>query len=731
MRPLILAAFVVSTMMVLAARPAAAQSDTARREPEQSELNAALSARVAVIARGGGDSIVLRWAVTKPAVWVAANRVGFVVERAEAPTAGSRPADARFKRLAGPVMPWTKEQWVRFDESRPEPADTTMPDYVTVAAALLDGEQAAGSESEIPADDLAAIEERRSRFAMRFGLAMLAADRDADAAQGLGVRFVDRDIVAGKRYVYRVYLAAPTPPYRADTGYVEVSATAPKPAKRTGALRAGGNDGSITINWNAMPEYSAFTVERSSDNGRTFRRITRLPIVTARPDGVGDSLPEAYVDTLVRNYTPYLYRVYGATAFADMELIGEIRAMGRDRTPPGRPHVPNPEPTAGRAVTVTWEMAEPVAGDLAGFIVLRDSIADGTFTPLTPKLLPPSARSFDDATYSTVAPNYYTVAAFDTAGNFVMSQPALVTLIDSVAPSVPAWVRGTMDSNGVVTLVLKRNRERDCMGYRILRANADDHEFSSIIESYGSDDRPAAADTVLHDTVQVESLTKFVYYRATALDQHFNESELSTILAVPRPDRIPPVAPVIVDVGADDSSATVQFVPSTSDDVLRHTVYRRRAGETRWDSVASLGRDARAFVDRAVKQNQTLEYTLDAVDSAGLRSEFASPVSARPYDPGMRAGVIGFSGRYDSAENKVALSWRYAGLNEEYRYILYRALPGKLLRQFATIESAARAFADTRLQGDGVYEYVIKVVTRSGAESMPSEAVRVQVGGER
>ncbi|HVZ40441.1 MAG TPA: hypothetical protein VHI13_14275 [Candidatus Kapabacteria bacterium] len=692
------------------------------QEPTRAQLDSGLAAHVVVIAREGRDSIVLRWGVTKPAVWLIGNRGGYAVDRAIARSDGRPPAAGAFTQIAI-VKPWSPDQF-----ERAAAAGDTASRFATLAAALLD--TAEGDHPDAPLDGSPdAVREGRNRLAMRHGFALLAADRSASAAEGLGLRYVDRTVHASERYVYRVRMIAESPIYPVDSGYTTAAAKPYVRAERRNRVRAAEYDGSILVNWPADAYYSGYVVERSADKGRTFERLTTVPLVSAHSQAAADSVPEAYLDTAIAaNYRPYTYRVYGATPFADEELLGDVTAMGRDRTPPGRPHVPNPEPVDRRHVKIVWTMDEPPARDLAGFMVLRDSTDAGPFQPLWSRLLSPTARSFVDTSFSESVPNYYAVAAFDTAGNFSLSFPALVTLIDSTPPDAPGWVRGTMDTNGVVTLVLHASREADCMGYRILRSNAEDHEFSSIIESYGTESSGAARDTVLHDTVEVGTLTRYVYYRAIALDRHFNESVPSVILAVPRPDRIPPSPPVIVDVTANESGVGIEFVPSTSEDVKSHTVLRRVSGEERWDTVKLLPRDARSYTDTTTERGTRYDYSIFATDSANLRSERAAAVTARAVDPGTCAPVNAFEVRYDTSARQARLSWTYAASGAGYRFLVYRSAAGGSLRQIAALPSDARAYADAEARSAGTYEYIVKVVTRSGAESQPSDRRNVVVG---
>ncbi len=706
------------TLLVLCTALASASA----QEIPQNELNAALRAKIGLIARSTEQGVVLRWATDKPAVWRIAARSGFAIDRAEAAAGGRIPAASAFRPLVTePIRPWTQEQWQAHLQRVPGAAGDQA-GYAALAASLLEGDD---EGSSVDPEDLGALREQKAQYEMRYSMALYAADRDAAAADGLGLRYVDTDARRGGTYVYRVRLAAASSVYRPDTGFVVVTHT-PQPARPRSLVRATEHDGWILLAWPAQI-YGAARIERSSDGGRTFTPITQAPLVTLRADDSPDSL-ETFADTLVTNYVRYTYRVYGATPFADEEIAGEVTAMGRDLTPPAQPFVPNPKQRAAREVLVTWTMDEPLDADLAGFTVWRDTKEDGPYTQVSPRMLGRTAREFVDDTFDEGGTNYYIVAAHDTAGNVSRSFPAYVSLIDSTSPAPPVWISGVMDTNGVVRLTLAASRERDAMGYRILRANAPEHEFSSVIEWFGDDGVSAARDTVIYDTVAVRSLTRSVYYRATALDFHFNESEVSEMLTVRRPDIVPPAAPVITDVDVTDSSVTIVFAPGGSDDVETHLLYKRMPGSDAWGTPTRVGVFATSVTDTDVRRNVTFEYAMMAVDSAGNRSDMSTSVLARAYDTGVLPDVRDVTARYDADKKVNELRWSWDRPADGLRFIVYRSINQSGLRSYAVVDDPRTVtFTDRGLRGAGSYQYAVKVVSRSGASSRLSPTTSVDI----
>lgn len=690
------------------------------------DLNEALKTKIGIVARSYSDSVILRWAVSKPAVWNICKESGFILERAAVLKDGSY---GEFKPVKqGVFKPWTEAEWQTYFDQRPLRIDTTEIDYEAYAYMFGSPEKAdPGKADNSSGNELQDLKDKKSKMDWQLLFAMLSANSSSSSAEGLGLRYVDKNVKPGEKYAYKIKLAGTSPVYIIEEGIVEVKVEKFNPDFAKQTLTASENEGSIGINWKANNELSFYKVERSDDNGKTFKKLTKAPLLTMKSKAGVNDPSEGYLDTLVVNYKPYIYRVYGTTSFAEKVLIGEITAMGRDRTPPEQPFVPQPQQISDNEIKIKWQMSANPAKDLKGFYVGRDSSSSGEFKYITP-LLPPSSREYIDKSFLQGGSNFYLVEAIDTAGNISQSYPVYVALNDTIPPVKPQWLKGTMDTNGVVTLKLKPNTEKDLMGYRILFSNSPEHEFSPLIESFGNDSVDYTGITEFRDTVSLETTTPNVYYRATALDNRYNESEMSDIIAIRRPDIIAPIVPVIIDVTVTDKSVTLFFAPSSSEDVKYHVAYRHLFGETKWDSLAGLGRADSVFTDKNVKPNIMYEYALLAVDSSGLRSKLSGPVTGRPYYTGVLPVVKNLTVQYDEKKNTSLLHWDYENSKGTY-FVVYRAFGDALPGRYATVREADyRYFSDSKLTGGkGNYKYTVKVFDDFGGESKMSEMVNVNV----
>lgn len=688
------------------------------------DLDRALEQRVGVIAKRYADSVVVRWAPSIPALWTKSKVAGYRIERAE--VQGER-AGAYTALTDQPVKPWTPEQWDQYGATSTSD-DMNIMGPIAVAALLSDPTM---DPADYPTNDpgqLDALRQARSRFEMAYGMAMLAAERSADAATGLGMRFVDKTARAGVAYRYRVTLLGDTKPYVVGAGTVDVG---PEPTKSTmdnSGLSVDELDRSVLIKWNNTTGHSTYDVFRSRD-GLSYEKLTQSPMLTLR-NGVAPA-SNSYLDSNLTNYSTYYYKIVGNNAFAETDMLGILKATPRDLTPPAMPVAVKAVHEGIRDVVITWEMSDPVSPDLAGFLIMRDTAVDAVFDrSIIDKPLDKGARQYRDQNVILGGTYYYQVVAVDTARNAVRSYPAYVAFADSVPPSPGVLVKGTMDTNGVVRIVVRHPSDRDLMGYRLLHANDPSHEFTVRRDLFHEDSVFNRNDTIIIDTLAVRTLTKNAFYQVVALDYHYNESPVSNTLVVPRPDIIPPVAPVIRDYTVSDSTIDLDIVPSSSRDVRNHVVLRRlldasNPDRVAWDSLSRAGRRDSVFVDRSPARAKTYQYAVVAYDSAGNKSPLSNIVSITRVDNMVRPAVRDLSASYDSTTKNVILRWSYETLDEQHSFVVYKRT-GSGLQAYALIKDAARREYVDVSGGRKDDVYAIKVVCASGAESVLSAPATVR-----
>jgi hypothetical protein len=566
---------------------------------------------------------------------------------------------------------------------------------------------------------------------------------------------VDRKVHIGDQFIYRAFIDRPDSNYGFDTAYLVVRVEPHIMPSAPLRFVANSDDGRIRLHWEhpATGGYSGYFIDRSEDSGNTYQRLNETPYaVFLAPTDDGSSVqshgrpvPE-YDDTTVVNYKHYRYRLQGISPFAEPSEPAITDGMAWDRTPPEAPVLASPQQTGPHAVLLSWQQRS-TPSDLAGFFIARSSNPMGGFHYLQTTALPPATRSFMDQAADD-SEHYYYVAAVDTVGNQAQSIVVASEVIDSTPPTPPTGLVGTMDTDGIVRLRWHPSPEHNLSGYRVLWANDPLHEFTRRTNK-------CVIDTLFQDSLEVKSLTPCAYYRVRAVNTREQESGMSEVCAIRRPDVIPPVASNFTQVSVSDSGVELFWAHSRSNDVSKQILYRRvfvpdssqagrsrrRMGDAGWIEIARLARLSEHFVDRTVTARVVYQYQLVVEDSSGNRSRPSALAMGRSYASGMLLPPSGFSLEYDTTRRYVRVHWRSAskepGTDDPSSvmswYEIYRGMNGaspllyRAVRDSETLTDDGSSMFEDQIPTRGSYTYAIRVESSAGAQSPLSPTLSVEV----
>jgi fibronectin type 3 domain-containing protein len=441
-----------------------------------------------------------------------------------------------------------------------------------------------------------------------------------------------------------------------------------------------------------------------------FQPVVKKSGVTEQDIMLTDSLPQ--------NYQPYYYRIIGITPFGDLgKPTPPMLVMGMDKKAPEAPVGLKAENIRNNDVRLQWSKPsqEP---DFAGFLVGRSDNLNGPFLPLTLEVLSKNTTSYIDTAAIAWGTNYYVVSAVDTAGNAGNSMPAYVVMVDTLAPRKPLGLQGKIDTTGIVTLHWNLGKEPDLMGYLVYVANAADHTFAPVTPDF-------VADSTFSDSITLRSLTEKIYYRIVAFDKNRNPSPHSQILELKKPDKIPPVPAVFTGFQVTDTTVVMNWAPSSSVDLASQILYRREKGGE-WLEYSKLTKAQNSYVDKKVKKQTWYEYSLVAVDDAGLVSEKSYPLNVRVYDSGVRKKIEGLSAIKSPDGKGIVLLWNYP-VSEDCRLVIYRSFNNGGLLAYQSVPVDKASFVDKSIQ-KGSYAYAIKAVYKDGGESPLTKPVQISFG---
>jgi uncharacterized protein len=672
-------------------------------------------ARIKAITKGYEDSVVVRWAPADPLAWTLANKAGYHITRIDLSQPGN---PVKTDLTPQGIFPTPDKSLKGVDTSTQEGK------YLAIAEKMLYGDEYSISRT-LARSFTAQLKNEHSALFLRYLVSTMIADYDPPAATALGLRYVDRQVQKGGKYIYEI-----TCPYRAKNYVfdsanilaVNIRKTVPVPR----GLEAAPRDHKTELQWDRLQQgnFSAYFIERSDDGGKTWHERTRGPYnATYIPPG-GDPKKDSllstqnsqlknhqiFTDSLPRNYYTYYYRLRGINGFGELSPYTTVLSIqGKDLTPPSTAWIDSARNTTGRSIKIWWKKTKMEA-DFAGYYINRGTSAKGPFSLVSARLLEKGVTTFTDTAALAHASNFYVVIAVDTAGNATVSAPAMAFLKDTVAPHTPVGVTGTIDSSGIVHLHWSSNREDDLDGYQVYSSYNADGRYSQITKGI-------LTDTSFTDSVATRSLDRRVYYRLVALDRNFNHSPMSATAVLRKVVVVPPSAPLAGQVSEDARGIHIEWIESRSEGAMGYQVYRKEAGKD-WQPLQTLSQDWSApsvrFTDSAIRPNTDYFYAAETIDSTGVHSIRSLAVRANDHERSAPAPVSKVQASFDQKTKTIQISWQPQGTPQasDYFFVVYRAVNDGPLNTWQSFDKTARSCRDN---GDAkmTYRYAVQVVCRN------------------
>lgn len=552
-----------------------------------------------------------------------------------------------------------------------------------------------------------------------WGMLMKQADLNAESAKLLGLYFKDSDIKTTKFYIYKISVPEKT----GDIKHSVLLLVDPKketylPAINLKLSEVKSNRVSLTFAAkNNERYYAGYVLERSTDSLSGYQPVTPKPIIFITGEHEINKTDITHQDTLPDTKTQYYYHLKGISYFGEPGPAGKIiKVKGKD--PIGAYPFMDSVRLYKKETQLKVFFHLPKEANLSvikGLSITRSDKPGELGTLLTPKLLPATATSFtDEKPHQT---NYYKVLAISVENDTVPSFEGFGMLPDRDPPAVPTEIKGYIDSTGLVHLSWKTNSEKDIQGYRIFRKNAMDEE---LIERTRRIVVPAS----YIDTVDIKTLTKYVYYSLTAVDKVFNNSPYSPVLKLKRPDIIKPVAPLFVKTVHDNKRILLKWYNSTSDDVEKYELYRINNKTQHEEKIKTwmVADTASSYSDTSAVLGETYRYKLCVFDDSKNRSESFSPYIT--FETGLRKPITDISQKTDLEKRTIELNWTYPE-KDLYNFIIYKAKEGEAFRIYKTLKPAEFKLIDKQLAPGNIYRYCIKATYISGVESELSKEIKV------
>lgn len=649
------------------------------------------------------DAILLRWAPMSPAVWRLGNEYGYLVERFTILRDGEIPDDISGEILADkPFLPMEQAAWeLLMDDDK----------YVSIAAECIFSSTFKGLDS---GGNPHMVYKMYKEEQQRFSFALYAADQSLDAARLSGLYFEDKSARENEKYLYRVYISCPDT-LAVDTGFVftGLSEYQALPKPQTPVAKWG--DKQVELSWDIRHLnhiYNSYVVERSEDGGHVFERISDNALVQLSDEGVNPDYMYRS-DTLANNGVVYYYRIRGISAFGEPGPSSDS-IFGRGRLPLTQaPVFIGKEVIDNKKVKLSWEYPDRMDAFVTGFKLYRSS-GPKSRKEVIFEGVEPSQRSFiDDSPDMT---NYYLVSAYNQDEEKVSLIETYAARVDSFPPVAPQGLTGSIDSLGIVSISWLPNTESDLEGYRVFTSNHPAYEF--ILRT-----PLAIPDTAFMDSINIHTLTRSIFYKVAAIDVRQNQSVLSDVLELKRPDVIPPVAPRLLELSESKKGVFLEWIPSSSTDVSLHHIYRKGERESSFVSISSLSDkgEIMKYTDPTVNPGLGYDYYIVAEDEGGLMS----PASNRRYIRAGKDKPEELRLRYTKQLSQIVLEWDIVSAKRVERVVVYRGEGDGVMRLYGNSENDS--FPDQKLSPGITYYYRAKAVYEDGSSSPVSEIVKVKL----
>ncbi len=477
---------------------------------------------------------------------------------------------------------------------------------------------------------------------------MLALQKDFELTMAYGLGSIDSNADPNTTYLYKLY---PNGGNSIDTQYCLVNTGLPSLQPIIDNFKTFVKHNHIQMEWPAQlyqSSYFAYQIERSSDSGQTFQSLSNLPILP----NISDSnllMPAYFTDTIAHYQQWLIYRIRGINYFGQLSLPSQadtLLAFYETLVFPSSVNIVFPIPNI---LHITWELNTSEEANIKGFKLSICDSSEGEYTPIDSISIQASERSVD---FNTSKANFYLrVNAITLNNQLNPSFQTMVQQVDSFAPDPPQIETFNGDSLGAINMQWFHSKTLDGMAYRIYKSNNRYNEFALVSPHYLSD-------TFYRDTLDLDMLRDSIYYKVTCIDNRYNESRGSSVIAIRIKHQIPPAPPLIYEVTNHTDKLILKWHPSFSSGV---TNYYLNIHHTSTDKSIqkTLSIQDTIYNDSSLVEGESYAITLLAIARNGLASPSAKAITIqRPKNPWMPKVTL-IATTQDSTKNRVDIFWQY------------------------------------------------------------------------
>lgn len=633
--------------------------------------------------------VKLRWAPSSPSAWRRLNEYGYEIERITVKRNGKLLPAAEEKKILATVKAKPLEDWKSIVNTN---------DKAVIVAQLLYGKD----KNTHSLQGIERVIHTSKDMEQKYAYVLIIADTDFEVATMAGLGYMDTDVEENVQYLYRVKSLAPK--LKIETGLklanTEKEDILPSPID---VFPLGGNK-QISLSWDKEVYKSIFTayqIEKSEDS-INFKRIDNLPFINFNDDYKSNTKQMTFTDSIAENYKPYYYRIIGISSFGEESPPSKtITAMGVEKLE-AIPKI-TAHKVEGENILLKWSFDQEAEKQIQGFAVAWAPKEEGPYQTIKTSI-PKKDRiaKLGNLKYS----NYYKIKAIGISHQKTTSRRYFAQTEDATPPRQPVGLKGFIDSLGVVKLSWQANTESDLKGYHIYKGNIK-NEFV-----------PATTETITEnffiDTLNITMLNSKVYYKIKALDKRFNVSDFSEKIELTKPDVIPPTAPVFKEYKVTGKGVFLQWINSSSEDVVAHKLYRKQIGEQESDWQQIFTTDTLSqYTDMKVLSGVKYRYAIYAEDDSKLQSDPSTPITITTGVAKIKSVIKGLNAFPDREAKNITVTWRTMP-KQVVEVLVYKAKNKEAPVLWKQIPPSINKLIDTGINPDNTYVYTLKTVFSKG-----------------
>lgn len=683
---------------------------------------------IKVLSRSYGDSIVLRWLVEDPGVWMLSNGHGWQVSTFKSS------CDTCYEEMVFIGGDTIRAMTLEEMQAKFSPENL----IAGVAAQALYGHSVFPTKQSPGQGFTDFVFRRHQEQTQRQFLAYFAAEQDAQVASALGMRVVDKNVKIGESYEYTILSNIPKElaNIAGVTTIVKCTPFVRSIDEMIPEIQFLQIDPYRAIIYCAKNRLSGYFFERSSDNGKTWVKLNEAAVYPSTPNHETRAVFGDYIAELMETNVilfdsldinkKYKYRVKAFDAFADYapeKISTEFEMM--DFIPPSAPVIANVIPSENTQCTINWYKDE-IEPDFNNFVVAFSESLEGPWSNIS-EALDKNTRTYVDKEAGKRGRGLYKVFCSDINGNFSYSNAHINYIEDVTPPKAPKNLWAEVDTLGIMKLYWSANKEKDLRGYKVYAANQEDHDFVEISNGYLSDNE-------FIDTVDIKMLTKHLYCYVIAYDNNHNYSLPSDTLEVKFPDLLPPGIVILEDYTLNEGKLTARWRKSVSDDVVNYFIYRKPENQTRWECIyiatpEDVNKDGLIVISDNPKPSVIpYQYAVEALDdsknSSGITGSFTIFVSG----PSIIDVDIDLTAEANKKKNSINLKWKYEYTSQFEHYgVIYRSVNGGEYQDIYSFQRGEKNYQDSDVKSGDNVRYYIQLMLGRGKRSTPSKEVKIKL----